>query len=45
MGHNGNGLMPGIGQNDLVSHLRSQFELYGDTRRYTFLVESRRDLV
>jgi acyl-CoA synthetase (AMP-forming)/AMP-acid ligase II len=45
MGHNGNRLMPGIGQNDLVSHLRSQFELYGDTRRYTFLVESRRDLV
>jgi acyl-CoA synthetase (AMP-forming)/AMP-acid ligase II len=35
---------PGIGKN-LVSHLRSQFEVYGDTRRYTFLVESRRDLV
>jgi acyl-CoA synthetase (AMP-forming)/AMP-acid ligase II len=34
-----------IGQNDLVSHLRSQFEAYRDTRTLTFLREARRDLV
>ncbi len=45
MGHNGNRLMPGIGQNDLVSHLRSQFEVHGDTRRYTFLSSPDGDLV
>jgi acyl-CoA synthetase (AMP-forming)/AMP-acid ligase II len=36
---------PGIGQKCLVSHLRSQFEVYGDTRTLTFLREARRDLV
>ena len=34
-----------IGQNDLVSHLRSQFEAHADTRSFTFLNESGRDLV
>ncbi len=37
--------MAGIGQNDLVSHLRSQFEVHADNRCFTFLNESRRDLV
>jgi acyl-CoA synthetase (AMP-forming)/AMP-acid ligase II len=44
MSDSGNRLMPSISHTDLVSHLRSQFEVYGDTRRYTFLYESRRDL-
>lgn len=34
-----------IGQNDLVSHLRSQFDVHADTRRFTFLSESGRHLV
>ena len=34
-----------IGHTDLVSHLRSQLQVHADTRSYTFLVESRRDLV
>src|SRR5689334_4472042 len=34
-----------IGQQDLVSHLRSQFETHGDTRTLTFLREARRELV
>jgi acyl-CoA synthetase (AMP-forming)/AMP-acid ligase II len=42
---NGNRAKLSIGQNDLVSHLRSQFEAYGDTRTLTFLREARRDLV
>ena len=37
--------MGGIGQKDLVSHLRSQFEALRRHPWYTFLVESRRDLV
>jgi acyl-CoA synthetase (AMP-forming)/AMP-acid ligase II len=37
--------MPRIGHNDLVSHLRSQFEAHADDRRFTFLYESRPDLV
>jgi acyl-CoA synthetase (AMP-forming)/AMP-acid ligase II len=41
----GNRAKPSIGQNDLVSHVRSQFEVYGDTRTLTFLREARRDLV
>jgi acyl-CoA synthetase (AMP-forming)/AMP-acid ligase II len=36
---------PSVGQNDLITHLRSQFEVYGDTRTLTFLREARRDLV
>ena len=35
----------GIGQNDLVSHLRTQFEVHADTRCFTFLNESGRHLV
>jgi acyl-CoA synthetase (AMP-forming)/AMP-acid ligase II len=30
--------------NDLVSHLRSQFEVHADDRSFTFLYESQRDL-
>ena len=37
--------MPGIGKNDLVSHLRTQFEAHADTRSFTFLNESGRHLV
>ena len=37
--------MSGIGQNDLVSHLRTQFEAHSDTRSVTFLNESGRHLV
>jgi len=37
--------MGGTSQKDLVSHLRLQFEVHADTRSYTFLSESRRDLV
>lgn len=33
------------GHKNLVAHLRSQFEVYGDTRSFTFLSESRRQLV
>ena len=33
------------GHDNLVSRVRSQFDLYGDTRSYTYLRESRRDLV
>jgi acyl-CoA synthetase (AMP-forming)/AMP-acid ligase II len=45
MGDNGNRSMRRIGQNDLVSHLRSQFDVHADTRRFTFLSESGRHLV
>ena len=41
----GNRSMGGIGQNDLVSHLRTQFEVHADTRCLTFLNESGRHLV
>ncbi|MDT5018456.1 MAG: hypothetical protein QOD39_4616 [Mycobacterium sp.] len=34
-----------LGHNDLVSHLRSQFELHAETRCFTFLNESGRHLV
>src|ERR1700719_4731003 len=36
---------PCIGQKDLVSHLRSQFEVHADNRCFTFLNESGRHLV
>jgi acyl-CoA synthetase (AMP-forming)/AMP-acid ligase II len=45
MGDNGNRSMPRIGQGDLVSHLRSQFEVHADKRCLTFLNESGRHLV
>jgi acyl-CoA synthetase (AMP-forming)/AMP-acid ligase II len=37
--------MGGITQNDLVSHVRSQFEAHANTRCFTFLNESGRQLV
>ena len=43
-GDSANSSTPCIGQNDLVSHLRSQFEVHADDRRFTFLYESRPDL-
>jgi acyl-CoA synthetase (AMP-forming)/AMP-acid ligase II len=45
MSESGNRLMPSISHTDLVSHLRSQFEVHGDDRWFTFLYESQRDLV
>jgi acyl-CoA synthetase (AMP-forming)/AMP-acid ligase II len=42
---NGNRPKPCIGQNDLVSHVRSQFEIHADTRCLTYLSESGRHLV
>ena len=45
MGDKGNRSMPGIGQNDLVPHLRSQFLVHADDRCLTFLNESERHLV
>ena len=43
-GESANSSTPCIGKNDLVSHLRSQFEVHADDRRFTFLYESRPDL-
>lgn len=45
MGDKVNRTMSGIGQNDLVSRLRSQFEVHADDRCFTFLNESGRHLV
>jgi acyl-CoA synthetase (AMP-forming)/AMP-acid ligase II len=45
MSESGNRLMPSISHTDLVSHLRSQFEIHADDRWFTFLYESQRDLV
>ena len=45
MGDNAIGSTPRIGQKDLVSHLRSQFEVHADDRCFTFLNESGRHLV
>jgi acyl-CoA synthetase (AMP-forming)/AMP-acid ligase II len=44
MSDSGNRLMPSISHTDLVSHLRSQFEVHADDRSFTFLYESQRDL-
>ncbi|MGA8544334.1 MAG: fatty acyl-AMP ligase [Mycobacterium sp.] len=45
IGETGNRAKTCVGQMDLVSHLRAQFEVHGDTRTLTFLREARRDLV
>jgi acyl-CoA synthetase (AMP-forming)/AMP-acid ligase II len=45
MGDTRNALTPRIGQDDLVSHLRSQFEGHAFDRNLTFLNESGRHLV
>jgi acyl-CoA synthetase (AMP-forming)/AMP-acid ligase II len=45
MSDSGNRLMPRIGEKDLVSHVRSQFQVHADTRCFTFLNESGRHLV
>lgn len=45
IGDSGTRAKPRVRQHDLVSYLRSQFEIYGDTRTLTFLREARRDLV
>ena len=45
MADNANRPTPRIGGNDLVSHVRSQFEIHADTRCLTHLSESGRHLV
>jgi acyl-CoA synthetase (AMP-forming)/AMP-acid ligase II len=45
MADNGNRPTPRTGGNDLVSHVRSQFEIHADTRCLTHLSESGRNLV
>jgi acyl-CoA synthetase (AMP-forming)/AMP-acid ligase II len=44
-GDDANSSTPCIGQKDLVSHLRSHFEVHADNRCFTFLNESGRHLV
>ena len=44
MGDRGNRSTHCVGQGDLVSHLRSQFEVHADNRHLTFLNESGRHL-